>query len=140
MSARYLLDTNIASAVIKKQNPSVDERLERVEMDQLAISVITEAELRFGLARTPEAERLRQLTEEFLVRVTILAWDSAAAQVYGELRATLERAGKPLGALDTLIAAHALSIGATLVTADKAFGNVKKLKTENWVAKHESLP
>jgi tRNA(fMet)-specific endonuclease VapC len=132
MSARYLLDTNIASYVIKRQNPHVDKRLERVGVDQVAISVITEAELRFGLARMPEALRLQSVTREFLARVTILAWDSPAAETYGELRAALECAGKPLGALDTLIAAHALSTGMVLVTRDQAFRNVKKLGIEDW--------
>jgi tRNA(fMet)-specific endonuclease VapC len=131
--ARYLLDTNIISYLIRSHDPGLDRRMERAS-GQLAISAITEAELRFGLARRPQAPRLRELIEEALKRVTVLSWDSAAALVYAELRAELERGGRVLEAFDMLIAAHALAVGAILVTADKAFVGVKKLKIENWAS------
>ena len=101
-------------------------------MAQLAISAVTEGELRFGLARRPEATRLRQVVEEFLLRVAILPWDSDAAHHYGHLRASLERDGQPMGNLDTLIAAHALATSSVLVTNDHAFSRIKKLKVEDW--------
>jgi tRNA(fMet)-specific endonuclease VapC len=75
---------------------------------------------------------LQQVIEEFLIRVTILPWDSKAAQEYGILRAALERSGQPIGNLDLMIAAHALATGAILVTNDRAFTRIKNLKTENW--------
>jgi tRNA(fMet)-specific endonuclease VapC len=75
---------------------------------------------------------LHSLIEEFFLRVTILPWDSEAARQYGQLRATLERTGRPLGNLDTMIAAHALALGAVLVTNDRAFSSIKKLTVENW--------
>src|SRR5712671_4030098 len=125
---RYLLDTNIASCVIKGNNPAVDRHLVKVPMAQLAISAVTEGELRFGAARLPHAVRLHSLIEDFLLLVTILPWDSDAARRYGLLRATLEREGQPMGNLDVMIAAHALAVGAVLVTNDQAFARIKKLK------------
>ena len=131
MARRYLLDTNTVSFIFKR-NAAVLRRLAEVSMAQLAISAVTEGELRFGLARRPEATRLRQVVEEFLLRVAILPWDSDAAHHYGHLRASLERNGQPMGNLDILIAAHALATGSVLVTNDHAFSRIKKLKVEDW--------
>ena len=131
MARRYLLDTNTASFIIKG-NAAVRRRLARVPMAQLAISAVTEAELRFGVERRPEATNLQRVVEEFLLHVAILPWDSAAAQHYGHLRASLERDGQPIGNLDTMIAAHALAVGAVLVSNDHAFARIKKLKVEDW--------
>jgi len=132
MAKRYLLDTNIASCIIKGNNPAVDRRLKKVAPAQLAISAVTEGELRFGAARLPHAARLHSLIEDFMLRVAILPWDSDAAQRYGQLRAALERQGQPMGTFDTMIGAHALAIGAVLVTNDKAFSRIKNLKVEDW--------
>jgi tRNA(fMet)-specific endonuclease VapC len=132
VTARYLLDTNIISYAIKGQHPAVDRRLKRAARDHLAVSAITEGELRYGLSRRPEARRLRHLTEEFLTRTTILAWDSAAAQAYGDLRTHLEAKGETAAGFDLLIAAHALSSGLILVTHDQVFSRIKKLRVEDW--------
>jgi tRNA(fMet)-specific endonuclease VapC len=132
MARRYLLDTNIASCIIRGNSPAVDQRLQTVAMAQLAISAVTEGELRFGAARLPHATRLHSMIEDFFLRVTILPWDSDAAQHYGPLRATLESEGRPMGNLDTMIGAHALAVGAVLVTNDRAFSRIKKLKVEDW--------
>jgi len=129
---RYLLDTNIASCIIKGNSPAVDRRLVKVAMADLAISAVTEGELRFGAARLPHATRLHNLIEDFFLRVAILPWDSNAAQQYGQLRATLEREGQPMGNLDVMIGAHALALDAILVTDDRAFARIKKLKIEDW--------
>jgi tRNA(fMet)-specific endonuclease VapC len=129
---RYLLDTNIASCVIKGNSPAVDRHLVKVAMVELAISTVTEGELRFGAARLAHATRLHALLEDFFLRLIILPWDSDAAQEYGRLRATLEREGQPMGNFDTMIAAHALALGAVLVTNDRAFSRVKKLKLLDW--------
>jgi tRNA(fMet)-specific endonuclease VapC len=128
----YLLDTNIASCIIKGNSPAVDHRLVKIPIAQLAISSVTEGELRFGAARLPHAVRLHSLIEDFLLRVAIMPWDSDAAQQYGLLRATLEREGQPMGNLDVMIAAHALAVNAVLVTNDHAFARIKKLKIEDW--------
>ena len=129
---RYLLDTNTASYAIKGNMPSVRARLLSTPMAEIGISVITEAELRFGVARLPSALRLKGLVEEFLLRVEALPWNSAAAHRYAELRAILERSGKPMGNMDMLIAAHALAVEAVLVTHDRVFRRVKGLKIEDW--------
>ena len=129
--ARYLLDTNTAS-YIKGNCPAVDRRLVKVPMEQLAISTITEGELRFGAALLPQATRLHSMIDDFFLRLAILPWDSSAAQQYGSLRATLQIAGQPMGNLDVMIAAHALALELVLVTNDKAFSRVKRLKMEDW--------
>jgi len=132
MPARYLLDTNTASYVIKGNVPRVRERLLKVPAADVAISVITEAELRFGVVRLPNAKRLSVAVEEFLKYVEIRPWNSAAAREYAELRALIERDGHPMGNLDLMIAAHALALGTVLVTSDRVFSKVKQLKTEDW--------
>jgi tRNA(fMet)-specific endonuclease VapC len=129
---RYLLDTNTASYAIKGNVARVREQLLKIAMADVGISVITEAELRFGVARLPSAIRLKDLVEEFLLRVEVLPWNSAAANRYAEIRAALERSGKPMGNMDMLIAAHALSVEAVLVTHDRVFRRVKGLKLEDW--------
>jgi tRNA(fMet)-specific endonuclease VapC len=132
MSVRYLLDTNIASYAIKGNFPRVRERLLSVPMAEVGVSVVTEAELRFGVARKGAAAHLKLAVEEFLLRVEILPWDSAAARHYAELRGWLEGSGVPTANFDLMIAAHALAIGATLVTHDRVFRRVKHLNTEDW--------
>jgi tRNA(fMet)-specific endonuclease VapC len=132
MTSRYLLDTNIASYVIKGNIPAVRRRIVQVPMAQLAISAVTEGELRYGAARRPDAASLRTIVDEFLLRMTILPWDSEAARHYGQIRAALEREGQPMGNLDTMIGAHALALGAILVTNDRAFTRIRELKVEDW--------
>jgi tRNA(fMet)-specific endonuclease VapC len=132
MPVRYLLDANIASYAIKGNFPRVRERLLRVAMSEVGISAITEAELRFGVARLPGAAKLGLAVEEFLLRVEVLPWDSEAAQHYADLRATLDGQGEPMGNLDLMIAAQALAAGTILVTNDRVFRRVKGLKIEDW--------
>jgi len=132
MPVRCLLDTNTVSYIIKGNRPRVRERLLRVAMAQVGISVITEAELLFGLARRPDATNLKTVVEEFLLRVEVLSWDSEAAQQYSKIRATLEGAGEPMGNLDLMIAAQALALGLVLVSSDAVFRRVRGLKIEDW--------
>jgi tRNA(fMet)-specific endonuclease VapC len=132
MASQYLLDTNIASYIIKGNVPAVRRRLVRVPMAQVFISAVTEGELRYGVERRPAATKLRRIVEEFLLRVTVLPWDSDAARQYGHLRADLERLGQPMGNLDMMIGAHALAAGAILISNDRVFGRIKKLKVEDW--------
>jgi tRNA(fMet)-specific endonuclease VapC len=126
-----MLDTNTVSHFLK-QHPKVTKRITSLPMDSLCLSVVSEGELRYGLARKPEAKNLHKVVQEFLKRIDVLAWSSDVAQHYGNLRAELEAKGNQLGTLDMQIAAHAFSIGATLVTNDQAFKKVKKLKVEDW--------
>lgn len=136
MKKFYLLDTNTSSYIIKGNIPAVQENLLHVPMEQVCISVITEAELLYGLARRPEARNLKIAVHEFLLRVDILTWDSNAACTYADIRASLEAKGKVCGAMDMMIAAQALAINATLVTNDKAFKQIKHLILEDWT-KHK---
>lgn len=128
---RYMLDTNTVSHFLR-WHPSVSKRITSLPMDSLCLSVISEAELRYGLARKPDAINLHKVVNEFLRRVEVLAWGSDVADHYGNLRAELESKGDSLGPLDMQIAAHAFSIGATLVSNDQAFKRVKKLKVVDW--------
>jgi tRNA(fMet)-specific endonuclease VapC len=132
MAVRYLLDTNTASYVIKGNYPRVRERLLKVPMAEVGISVVTEAELRFGVARLAHAPSLKVAVEEFLQHVEVLPWDSDCALHYANLRAESERRGEPMGNLDMMIAAQALALGVTLVTSDRVFRRVKGLKVEDW--------
>jgi len=132
MPVRYLLDTNTVSYVIKGNFPHVRQRLMQVPIREVGISVITEAELRFGVARLPQATRLAIVVEEFLRRVEVLVWDSQAAQRYAQLRAALEERGEPMGNLDLMIAAQAIAAGAILVTNDRGFRRMKGLRIEDW--------
>jgi tRNA(fMet)-specific endonuclease VapC len=132
MAVRFLLDTNTVSYVIKGNFSRVRERLLKVPMAEVGISVITEAELRFGLARRPEASQLKIAVEEFLLHVEILPWDSEAASHYARVRAMLEDEGEPVGNLDLMIAAQALAVEAILVTHDRVFRKIEGLKIEDW--------
>lgn len=128
---RYMLDTN-AVAHLLKRHAAVLQHVLAVPMASLCISAITEGELRFGLAKRPQATRLHQAVDEFLLRVDALSWDSAAADTYSTVRAALESRGRGLAPLDVLIAAHALSTGCVLVTSDRAFAQVPGLALEDW--------
>jgi tRNA(fMet)-specific endonuclease VapC len=128
---RYMLDTNMVSHVLKA-HPLVTQRVIALPMAALCISAITEGELLFGLAKRPEATQLQRVVHEFLRRVETQTWDSAVAAHYGLLRADMSQNGKSLAALDMLIAAHALSLGAVLVSNDQAFRHISQLAIEDW--------
>lgn len=128
---RYMLDTNVVSHLIKA-HPAVVRRVTTAPMASLCISAITEGELLFGLAKRPAARQLHAAVLEFLKRVDVLPWDSGAAERYGPLRALMETQGQPLAPLDMLIGAHAVSVGAVLVTNDQAFQKISDLQLEDW--------
>ena len=132
MAVRYLLDTNTAGYVIKGKFPRVRERLLEVPMAEVGISVVTEAVLRFGVARRPDAATLQRVVEEFLLRVEVLPWNSEAAREYARIWVALEKDGQPMGNVDLMIAAQALAAGAVLVTHNHVFRRVKGLKVEDW--------
>lgn len=137
MSLRYMLDTNIASYLLRGGYPHLEQRLRREPIDAICISAITRAELRYGVARLlPAATRLEREVERFLQGIAVLPWDATAADAYGPVRATLERAGTPIGALDTQIAAHALIADLTLVTHNvDEFRRVAGLRVQDWTMK-----
>lgn len=126
-----MLDTNTVSHLLR-EHPAVVGRVVAAPMASLCISAITKGELLFGLAKRPDAKRLHLAVMEFLRRVDVLPWDSAVAERYGNVRADMERQGKTLAPLDSLIAAHALSVGAVLVTNDRAFAQLAELPVEDW--------
>ncbi|MGB9409247.1 MAG: type II toxin-antitoxin system VapC family toxin [Terracidiphilus sp.] len=132
MPPQYFLDTNIVSYLLKGHEPALRTRFNLVTAERIAISSITEAEVFYGLALKPGAVRLRFAAEVFFASITCLAWDSPVARAYGLLRAEQERKGRPLSTENLMIAAHALSLGLTLVTHDQAFSFVEGLKTEDW--------
>lgn len=128
---RYMLDTNAVSHLLR-EHPLVTKRIVAVPMASLCISAITEGELLFGLAKRPVAKRLHVAVREFLRRVDVLPWDSSTAEHYGIARADMERRGRALASLDLLIATHALSVDAVLVTNDRAFSQIADLHIEDW--------
>ena len=128
-----MLDTNAVSALVKGQ-PGVTARFKAEAPDRVCLSAVTEGEMLFGVVRRPEARRLRLAISELLAAIDVLPWTSATARRYATLRASLERQGRPLGALDLMIAAHAAEHDMTLVTNDSAFGAVPDLRVEDWTA------
>jgi len=131
---RYMLDTNICSYVLRSRPPSVKARFEKTGPGALAVSTVVLAELLYGAARRPKAVAIRREIADLVSRLTVIPWDEAAAEHYGALRAALEKAGTPLGAMDMMIAAHARSLGATLVSNDvRHFDRVEGLRVANWV-------
>ncbi len=130
----YMLDTDICSYIIKKRPSNVQDIFDSLFDHEVCISVITQAELLYGLERFPDRKKLHHLVLEFLKNIFILDWDKDAAVEYARLRVVLEKKGKPSGNLDMMIAAHALSVNAILVSNNlRHFAHIPKLKTENWV-------
>jgi tRNA(fMet)-specific endonuclease VapC len=134
MKFLYMLDTNMVSYITKGHSQAARTRMLNLKDDEVVcLSAITEAEIRYGLAKRPEATALRERMEWFLAAVKILPWGREEAKAYGTLRAKLESSGKTLENMDMQIAAHAIALGAVLVTNDKAFAHVDDLHaTVNW--------
>jgi len=135
-----MLDTNMASYVIKGNSPEVRQRLAMLPMESIVVSAVTQAELLYGLARKGRPAALAKLIQAFLLRVRVLPWDSDAATVYGDFRASCAASGITLGALDTMIAAHAIAAKAVLVTHDKTFSLIPGgvLAVEDWMIQSPS--
>jgi tRNA(fMet)-specific endonuclease VapC len=129
---RYMLDTDICIYAIKSSSGAVIEKLRANAAAGIGISSITAAELHFGVTKS-RSSRNAQALEEFLAPLEIADFDAAAAREYGAVRDSLERAGTPIGPLDTQIAAHARQHGAILVTNNvREFARVERLQVENW--------
>ncbi len=128
----YMLDTNITSGVIKGTLPAIEARLQALPWDRWCLSAVTRSEQRFGLGLAPQMKRARAVLA-FLDLAPVAPWDRAAADVHARLRAELQRAGRPIGVYDTMIAAHAMALDAVLVTRDSDFQRVADLKIESWV-------
>ena len=131
---KYMLDTNICIYLIRRKPPRVIHRMQSLRISDICLSSITLSELEYGVEKSQRPEQNRWALMEFLAPIDILPFDDGAARSYGALRNRLERAGKTIGAMDMLIASHALSLGIVLVTNNvREFHRVENLSVENWV-------
>ena len=130
---RYMLDTNICIYVIKHKPETVFQKLQNTNPEDVCISSVTYAELVHGVEKSAAVEKNRLALSMLLANMEILDFDVDAADCYGKIRAVLEKKGTPIGPLDMMIAAHAQSLGYTVVTNNvKEFSRVSALKIEDW--------
>ena len=131
---KFLLDTNICIYIIKQKPPEVLERFNTYQVGDIGVSSITVAELEFGVQKSQFSEKNQQALTQFFLPLKIVDFDRTAAITYGNVRTVIEKRGTPIGSLDTLIAAHALSLQVTLITNNvKEFSRVPNLQLDNWV-------
>lgn len=135
MVIRYMLDTDACIPLIKNRPESMRIRLCRLSPDEVGVSSIVTAELWFGVALSQKKKRNQAALRDFLDYVTVLNWPYDACPIYGKIRTGLQKKGTPIGAMDMLIASHALLLDAVLVTNNtKEFSRVPDLKIENWLS------
>ncbi|HEY9784024.1 MAG TPA: PIN domain-containing protein [Candidatus Obscuribacterales bacterium] len=135
MTALYLLDTDICSYIMKRSHAKVLQRLVSVDIESVAISVITEAELLFGLKLSANEKQNQDSLDAFIKHVSVIEWSRSAAEHYADICAYLTKRGQLIGANDLLIAAQARSLGACLVTNnEREFSRVQDLSIENWAS------
>ncbi len=133
---KYLLDTNICIYIIKNKPPAVRERFNSLIIGDVGVSSITVAELQFGVQKSQYGSQNQAALDQFLAPLEIVPFDQKAAVSYGLIGTLLESKGTPIGALNTLIAAHAYSLDCILVTNNESeFRRVLGLSVENWVEK-----
>lgn len=131
-----MLDTNICIYLIKQQPREVTEKLQGIALGEIAVSAVTVAEMMYGVEKSQHKEKNKTALQAFLAPLEIVDFNFTAAQQYGAVRAYLEKNGKPIGAYDLMIAAHALSLHLTLVTNnEQEFQRIPDLVVENWVEK-----
>lgn len=134
---KYLLDTNVCADYLNGRHPSVVERVQSCRPEQIAISTIVEAELRYGVHRSVHERQNEARLNGFLSNFELVPFDSQAAIAYGKIRSALEAAGTPIGPNDLFIAAQAVALGLVLVTDNvKEFGRVPGLRFANWREGH----
>lgn len=134
MALTHLLDTNICIYIINRRPPHVAEKFTEYAPDAIGLSAITLAELRYGVEKSG-SKRNAEVLEAFIAPLEVVSFEPAATLTYARIRSELEKKGTPIGAMDLLIAAHALSLDLTLVTHNrKEFDRVPGLKVENWFA------
>lgn len=132
--SRYLLDTSICVAALRDPHSALARKLGRLEVGEVVLSAVVLAELELGLSLSSKKAENRRALQAFLEYVPVLDWPALAAPLYGEVRAELQQSGNEIGALDLLIAVHALSLKATVITDnEKDFRRVRRLKVENWL-------
>ncbi len=132
---KYLLDTNICIYIIKNSPSSVIKKFQSLLIGDVGISSITLAELEYGVAKSAHKTKNQEALNSFILPLEILDFDADAASAYGRIRADLESTGKPIGSMDMMIAAHALSLNVILVTNNQSeFVRISNLQLENWVS------
>ncbi len=132
---KLMLDTNICIYIIKQQPAKVLKRFLKYQAGDIGISSITLSELRYGVAKSLHMEKNTKALDEFIIPLEVLPYDEEAAQIYGMIRANLEKSGTPIGSMDMLIAAHAISIDATLVTNNtREFIRIPELTIVDWAS------
>ncbi|MEI6208095.1 MAG: type II toxin-antitoxin system VapC family toxin [Desulfuromonadales bacterium] len=130
---KIMLDTNICIYIIKKQPASVLKRFLTYQIGDIGISSITLAELRYGVAKSAHRVKNASALDEFIAPLGVVPFDEDAAVAYGDIRADLEKAGTPIGSMDMLIAAHAVSQKVTLVTSNtREFCRISSLNSIDW--------
>ncbi len=130
----YMLDTDICSYIIREKPIKVFEHFETLKMDQLCISVVTYAELIYGVEHSSSKKINCSIVDQFVKHLSVIDWNKKAAEHYGSIRAILQANGNVIGAMDMMIAAHARSQKMTIVTNnEKHFKRVPKLQVENWI-------
>ena len=131
---KVMLDTNICIYIIKQRPQSVLARFRAFQVGDIGISTITLAELDYGAMKSARPRQNRDSLKEFVAPLDVASFDIAASEAYGEIRAALEKSGRPIGVMDLLIAAHALSLNARLATNnEREFKRVRGLRIENWI-------
>ncbi len=129
----YMLDTNICIYLIKKQPEHVCNHFKSIRVGEICISSVTLAELMYGVEKSQHHEKNRVALEEFILPLDIMPFDDDSARQYGRIRSELQKKGTPIGALDMMIASHALRLNMTLVTNNVSeFSRVPHLNIENW--------
>lgn len=132
---KLMLDTNICIAIIKQKPKDILQKFSAYQVGDICISSVTLAELRYGVAKSQYQEKNQDALDEFILPLEVADFDEAAALFYGTLRATLEKQGNTIGALDMMIGAHALSLNVSLVTNNtKEFKRVSGLKLLDWIS------
>lgn len=130
---KLMLDTNVCIYLIKEHPASVFERFAAHPVGDIGVSVITLAELEYGVSKSSRPARNREALEQFVSPLEVASFDRHATAAYGRLRTTLEKRGQPIGSMDLLIAAHAISLDVQLITHNvKEFGKVPGLRIEDW--------
>lgn len=131
----YMLDTDTCAFILRRSSPTLLARIQAVPLQQQAVSVITLAELLYGVQVSSKKKANRAAVDELMRHLTVVEWSCDAAEHYAEIRADLKKNGQLIGSNDLLIAAHARSTGAVVVTNNvKDFGRVKGLKVESWMS------
>ena len=130
----YMLDTDICIYIIKKRPANLLEKFNAIPPSTLCISTVTYAEMQYGVERSSSKKMNQRILADFVAHLDVQPWDMEAARQYGKIRTSLKKRGKPIGNMDLLIAAHALSQQCILVSNNlREFNRVRGLQCENWV-------